>query len=82
VPIYTYECSAGHQWDEVRGLAEETEVSQDACEACMEALTHDEYINRCHERSHPHGRKVVTQVSVKLSGKDWTPKFYTNRKGK
>jgi hypothetical protein len=77
-PVYTFECPLGHQWDEVRGLAEDSALSADPCQTCLEAppgAVGD--IERA-----PHGRKVVAQVSVKLSGHGFTPKFFPNREQK
>jgi len=82
MPIYTYECPEGHTWDEVRSIEDDTQVSEEPCEACMEALSGDEFQYRVIEQSLTHGRKTVAQVTVRLSGPGWTPKFYKNRMGK
>jgi predicted nucleic acid-binding Zn ribbon protein len=80
VPLYTYECPQGHQWDEVRSADEDSQVSEAPCQTCLEAV--DDGPIPIPAGVIRQGRKVVSQVSVKLSGKGWTPKFYTNRKGK
>lgn len=68
MPVYTYRCSVGHEWDEVRSLSEDSQTSADPCPTCVEA---DPTV-------HPFGRKTVGQVSVKL-GRGFTPTFYPNR---
>jgi len=81
-PVYSYECAQGHQWDEVRGLAEDSSRSAEPCQACLEAA--DNLGCELHECDLPDfaGKKVVAQVSVKLSGHGFTPKFFPNREQK
>ena len=82
MPIYAYRCPQGHQWDEVRGLAEDTALSAEPCQACMEVA--DNLGVELHESELPDfaGRKVPSQVTVKLNPRDATPTFYPNREHK
>jgi predicted nucleic acid-binding Zn ribbon protein len=77
VPIYTYRCPEGHEWDEVRRV-EGSEASEELCARCLEEVTD---LDTGREVS-AHGRKVPSQVSISLRGAGWTPKFYPDRKGK
>ncbi len=80
MPIYTYRCPAGHEWDEVRAI-EGSEVSEDACPACRE-----KYSGMVDGEAFlvaAFGKKVPpTGVSASFKGQGWTPKFYAGRKGK
>ena len=75
MPIYTYRCEAGHEWDEVRSVSEEAQVSADACATCMEAAR----AAGGEEGPVVRGRKVVSQAAVHFHGRGFTPTFFTNR---
>jgi len=82
VPVYTYRCEAGHEWDEVRPI-EGSQISQEPCSACMEAIDaggHD--LGTQSDFSEFAGKKVPARASVSLKGPGWTPKFFPQREGK
>lgn len=80
MPIYTYRCPEGHEWDEVRSI-EGSETSQEPCATCVEAATGPRGLTAGLVVPQP-GRKVPSPVSASFRGPGWTPKFYPNRKGK
>jgi hypothetical protein len=89
VPIFTYRCSQGHEWDEVRRI-EGSQVSESPCPTCLQALdAHGIDLSFPGDEGHEDlsdfaGRRVppATAPSVKFNGPGFTPKFYPNRKGK
>jgi hypothetical protein len=82
-PLYTYRCAQGHEWDEVRGVSEDSSVSTDPCQTCVEAAEHylGDKLPEGDLASYA-GKKVPAQVSVKLSGPGFTPTFYPHRDNK
>ena len=80
MPTYTYRADCGHEWDEVRSLAEDSQTSAGPCPTCLEdtGSSHEPPGSQAQ-----HGRKIVpTGVSAHFKGAGWTPKFYRNRMGK
>lgn len=79
MPLYTYRCSQGHQWDEVRGINEASEVSSEPCQTCLETADNLGYDIEPIDLPDFAGHKIPAQVSVKLAYRDATPTFYPNR---
>lgn len=75
MPIYTYECPQGHQWDEVRTIAG-SETSQEDCPECVKVC------GGAPEEECPitTGRKIPARSSVKFNCPGATPVHYQNRK--
>lgn len=81
MPIYTYRCDAGHQWEEVRPI-EGSETSSEPCATCLEVID-CAGVDVGENLSDFAGRRVPsTGVSAHFKGSGWTPKFYPNRRGK
>lgn len=81
MPIYTYRCEKGHEWDEVRSI-EGSETSEGPCETCVEgcndSATVKTFIELCpQDWQWLFGRKVPARPSVKVVG--GTPIHYPNR---
>lgn len=80
MPIFTYRCIQGHEWDELK--SEGTQTSANPCQTCLENAD-----TRAVDELHPvelwdlAGTKVPARATV-MPIKGGTPKFYTNRKGK
>jgi predicted nucleic acid-binding Zn ribbon protein len=79
VPVYTYRCPQGHEWDEIRSI-EGSQTSEEPCPTCLEALNPAidlglPYNGTPAER----GKKVPSQVSVKFVGRGWTPTHFSGR---
>ena len=77
MPIYTYECPAGHRWEEQR-LFEGAEGSAEPCKACMES-----YRQIGVDAVSPgtvYGKKVPSRPSVNIPG--GTPTHYPLREHK
>lgn len=70
MPIYTYRCPEGHEWDEPRALNDDTSASSTPCPECTPL----------EDGGAVRGRKVPSQFSVSFKGPGWTPKFYPDRK--
>lgn len=83
MPIYTYRCSQGHTWDEVRGR-EGSEASEEPCATCMDSLADALHGNPTSIEvvKTLRGNKVPASFGVAFRGKGWTPKHYPNRAGK
>jgi predicted nucleic acid-binding Zn ribbon protein len=79
MPIYTYRCSAGHEWDEVRSIYD-SQTSTDPCAACLENVDALGIETLPEDLPEYAGKKVPAPVSVSFKGKGWTPTHYTNRK--
>ena len=79
MPIYTYRCSEGHEWDEVRSV-EGSEASEESCPECTRAASGPDGL-RSGQAVPAFGRKVPsTGVTPIFKGGGWTPKFYPNKK--
>lgn len=70
MPIYTYECTEGHRWDEHRATAEGSEISEGLCPSCPSS----------EDGGPQYGTKVPATFSVSLKGRGFTPTHYPNRK--
>jgi predicted nucleic acid-binding Zn ribbon protein len=77
MPIYTYRCPYGHEWDEVRTM-EGSETSEEPCKHQATGPNHCGVFIPCNER----GKKVPSRMNPQFKGSGWTPKFYPNRTGK
>jgi hypothetical protein len=79
MPIFTYQCSKGHRWEELRTRSEGSEVSEEPCRACMERAY--AYGHELLDIDLPDfaGKKVPSSVSAVFHGQH-TPTFYPNRK--
>lgn len=76
MPVYTYECSKGHRWDEVRSIAG-SEVSSDPCATCV-ANSGAEGVAQYDQELL--GKKVPSAGgSVTVRGPGLTPKFYKGK---
>jgi predicted nucleic acid-binding Zn ribbon protein len=81
MPIYTYRCPKGHEWDEVRGSTE-SETSDEACSECeIHAAELGDPITDGQRESWM-GRRVPSSSppSARFIGTGWTPTHYRNRK--
>lgn len=79
MPTYTYQCDAGHKWDEVRTY-EGSQTSSEPCPTCL-AYADERGLELGEDLSDFAGRKVPAQVSIAFHGHGWTPTFYPGRKG-
>lgn len=78
MPIYTYQCNEGHEWDEVRTIAG-SETSQEPCPKCTSATSGPS--GPASGQALPAlGKKLPpTGVTAIFKGGGWTPKFYPNK---
>lgn len=89
MPIYTYRCPRGHEWDEVRSITG-SEVSQDPCPTCVEAIDSRglseafEVAPGVEDLSDLAGKRVPpsSAPSVSFKGRGWTPTHYPGREHK
>jgi hypothetical protein len=81
MPVYTYRCPAGHEWDEVRQI-EGSQTSADPCRTCMAKLSETA---RTFAELDPDtwardwGGKKVPSATARPRVKGGTPIHYPNR---